>query len=93
MDLDMIQITVYGRSPEKLFYHYSGIPVNIFGDFCHFLVSQWHFSCLVGVLTFLIIPAEQFGMQYLPPGGSGRSSESLFYHYSGEPANIFGDFW
>ena len=31
-------------------------------------------------------------MQYLPPVGCGRSSESLLYHYSGEPANIFGDF-
>ena len=40
----------------------------------------------------MIFPAERFGMQYLPPGGCGRSSETLFYHYSGEPANIFGDF-
>ena len=40
----------------------------------------------------MIFPAERFGMQYLPPVGCGRSSESLLYHYSGEPANIFGDF-
>ena len=40
----------------------------------------------------MIIPPQQFGMQYLPPVGCGRSSESLLYHYSGEPANIFGDF-
>ena len=58
------------------------IRINIRQD------SRW----LEWVSNFMIFPAEQFDMQYLPPGGYGRSSETLFYHYSGEPANTFGDF-
>ena len=75
--------------------HYSIITVVTFRTFLVFLqyfASQWYFGWLEWVSTFPINPAERFGMQYLPPGGCGRSSESLFYHYSGEPANIFGDF-
>ena len=31
-------------------------------------------------------------MQYLPPGGLGRSSELFFHHDGGVGANFFGDF-
>ena len=40
----------------------------------------------------MIFPCEHFGMQYLPPGGLGRSSESFFHHDGGVGENIFGDF-
>ena len=55
-------------------------PSRTSGDFCNFFASQWYSRWLVGVSTFPINPAEQFGMQYLPPGGWGRSSESFLYH-------------
>ena len=44
------------------------------------------------VLTFVIFPCEHFSMQYLPPGGLGRSSQSFFRHDGGVGANHFYDF-
>ena len=67
-------------------------PSEHFWCFLQYFASQWYSRWLDWVSTFMIFPAKRFGMPYLPPEGLGRWSESLFYHYSGEPANIFSDF-
>ena len=55
--------------------------------------SQWYSRWLERVLTFVIFPCEHFGMQYLPPGGLGRSSESFFRYDSGVRGNEFYKFY
>ena len=67
-------------------------PCEHFCWFLHFFASQWYPKWLECVSTFTILPADRFGMQYLPPEGFWRSSESLFCHHGGFPANIFSDF-
>ena len=47
--------------------------------FLQFCASQWYFRWLEWVSTFTIFPAEQFGMQYLPPGVYGRPPEQNTY--------------
>ena len=56
------------------------------------VASRWYSRWLESVLTLVFFHSDNFGMRYLPPGGLGRSRESLFYHYSGVPAVVFGDF-
>ena len=51
--------------------------------FVKFFVPQWYPMWLVGVSTFVNFHGDHFSMQYLPPVGLGRSSESFFHHDSG----------
>ena len=47
--------------------------LSVFLAFFRFCGCQGHCTWLVGVSTVLKFCAKHFGMQYLPPGGSGRS--------------------
>ena len=57
-------------------------------NFCCF-ATYCYMSWLVRVSTFLVHPTEHFCTTNLPPVSNGRSSESLFYHYS----DVGGHFW
>ena len=81
-----------GRSSESFFHHDGGFRANHFCDFCNFFASQWYSRWWESVSTFVIFCGERFGMQYLPPGGLGRSSESFFHHDGGVRVNHFYDF-
>ena len=78
----------FGRFSELLYCHDGSVRANIFAIF----VSIWYPRWLESLLTFVIFPGKHFGVQYLPPGGLGRSSQSFFRHKGGVRANQFHDF-
>ena len=54
-------------------------PCEHFWWFLQFCASLWYSRWSEWVSTFMIFPAERFGMQYLIPGGSGRPPEQNTY--------------
>ena len=68
----------FGRPSESLIRCYSGVRADNFCWFLQCFATYCYCSWLIRVSTFLVHRAEHFSTPH--------------YHYSGVPANIFGDF-